>query len=165
MAMPTVPQVASVRSWSAPKLAERGDATWYNPSDPVQNHGWVNMGSCGPVHDYDMMVALSPAHGKPCGACVSIRANGNCVNAIVQDTCAGCSPEHIDLTPAVWTQLAPLEVGKMKVDWDFSCSCTGAPVAAAPAVGQCTQSNDFAQCESGCCFEGQCSAREVCFGH
>jgi hypothetical protein len=160
-AAPTRGQVAKLGSFN--KLQERGDATYYNPSDPNQNHGYVNMGSCGPITDESIMVALSPSLGEMCGSCVSIRYGSNCVNAIVQDKCASCAPDHIDVTPAVFSQLAPLEAGIIKVDWDFSCSCPGGNIAQNQA--QCTASNDFTQCSTGCCHEGQCAASEVCFGY
>jgi hypothetical protein len=160
-AAPTRGQVAKLGSFN--KLQERGDATYYNPSDPNQNHGYVNMGSCGPITDESMMVALSPSLGEMCGTCVSIRHGSNCVNAIVQDKCASCAPDHIDVTPAVFSQLAPLEAGQIKVDWDFSCSCPGGNIA--QTQSKCTASNDFTQCSTGCCHEGTCAASEVCFGY
>ncbi len=142
------------------------------------------MGSCGSIYDNDLVIALGAVGQGQCGQCVTIRSGGKCLNVKIMDTCASCGTGKIDLTPAVFQHFAPLSAGLISVDYDFSCSCGngGAPaaqpaqpaqVAQAPAhhapaqksdIGYCTQSNDFTQCASGCCYQGQCHLREVCFG-
>ncbi|KAF8181054.1 RlpA-like double-psi beta-barrel-protein domain-containing protein-containing protein [Pholiota molesta] len=90
-----------------------GDATYYN----------TGLGSCGVTNkDTDFVVALSSAeaaHGKHCGKRIRVHYQGRTVEATVEDTCPGCSQYSIDLTPAAFKKLAPLDAGRIKVTWEY----------------------------------------------
>jgi hypothetical protein len=44
---------------------------------------------------------------------------GRTVEATVEDTCPGCSQYSIDLSPAAFKKLAPLDAGRIKVTWEY----------------------------------------------
>ena len=44
--------------------------------------------------------------------------DGKTVTVTVADTCPGCAPGSVDLTPTAFQQLAPLEVGRLQgISW------------------------------------------------
>ncbi|KAF7347989.1 Riboflavin-aldehyde forming enzyme [Mycena sanguinolenta] len=45
--------------------------------------------------------------------------NGNSVDVTVGDLCPGCATDDIELTPAAFSVLAPLDVGVILVEWYF----------------------------------------------
>ncbi|KAF8192420.1 RlpA-like double-psi beta-barrel-protein domain-containing protein-containing protein [Pholiota molesta] len=75
-----------------------GDATYYN----------TGLGSCGVTNkDTDFIVALSSAeaaHGKHCGQRIRVH----------------CNQYSIDLSPAAFKKLAPLDAGRIKVTGNTS---------------------------------------------
>ncbi len=101
----------------------------------------MQLGSCGEFNvDTDLVAALNPADFASRGACNRIvRVNcmsfnlprehesswwsradqGRSVTVRVVDLCPGCGPGGIDLTPAAFQQLASLDVGRIRVDWNF----------------------------------------------
>ena len=54
-----------------------------------------------------------------CGRTMKVTApNGKSVTVKVADTCPGCAPGSVDLTPTAFQQLAPLSVGRLHgVKW------------------------------------------------
>ncbi|KAI0753801.1 RlpA-like double-psi beta-barrel-protein domain-containing protein-containing protein [Fomes fomentarius] len=96
-----------------------GDATFYTPG----------LGSCGhPNVETDFIAALDPTtmqnpanpNANPlCGRQVQVTGpDGRTVMVTVADTCPGCAPGSIDLTPAAFQQLASLDVGRLQgVSW------------------------------------------------
>ncbi|KAI0768763.1 RlpA-like double-psi beta-barrel-protein domain-containing protein-containing protein [Trametes elegans] len=92
-----------------------GDATNYTPEGAY--------GACGArSSNSDLVVALNPSaynNGNNCWRHIGVSYNGNYVEATVVDLCPGCARYGIDLSPAAFTRLAPLEKGRIQVDWHF----------------------------------------------
>ncbi|KAI1796501.1 RlpA-like double-psi beta-barrel-protein domain-containing protein-containing protein [Ganoderma leucocontextum] len=92
-----------------------GDATWYTPDG--------ELGACGaPSQNSDLVVALSAdqyAEGTHCWRHIGVHYQGQLVDATVVDLCPGCASGSIDLSPAAFEQLAPLDDGRVEVSWDF----------------------------------------------
>ncbi|KAI1433161.1 riboflavine-aldehyde-forming enzyme [Xylaria sp. CBS 124048] len=89
--------------------AASGDMTYFNPG----------LGSCGQTNGpNDAIVAMSPADvvGK-CGKSIKINYQGKTATAKVVDTCPSCATGSIDVSPSVFSSLAPLDLGRVKVTW------------------------------------------------
>ncbi|PIL26359.1 hypothetical protein GSI_12115 [Ganoderma sinense ZZ0214-1] len=100
-----------------------GDATFYAPG----------LGSCGHFNtETDFIVAVdiatiqsfpgataNPNANPMCGRQMKVTsADGKSVTVTVADTCPGCAPGSVDLTPTAFQQLAPLSVGRLHgVSW------------------------------------------------
>ncbi|KAK6952386.1 hypothetical protein Daesc_006922 [Daldinia eschscholtzii] len=101
-------------------LAYSGDMTYYAPG----------LGACGKWNtEADHIVALSPAeygydanpnNAKVCGRTINIHYNGQTASATVVDRCQGCASGSIDVSPAVFRSLAPLDKGRVKVTWGYT---------------------------------------------
>ncbi|KAL7271394.1 hypothetical protein RUND412_005844 [Rhizina undulata] len=86
-----------------------GDGTFYYPG----------LGACGVTNTAsDLIVATNIAHFE-CGKQIQITRNGVSVTATIQDLCAGCSVDDVDMSPAVFTQLATEAEGRVSVTWKF----------------------------------------------
>uniref|UniRef100_A0A0W0G1H4 RlpA-like protein double-psi beta-barrel domain-containing protein n=1 Tax=Moniliophthora roreri TaxID=221103 RepID=A0A0W0G1H4_MONRR len=96
--------------------AFNGDATWYQPNG--------NYGACGwKLSNSDMVVALPSgkyANGSKCRKHINVHYKSKSVNVVVADLCPGCGPNDVDLSEGAFKKLAGLDVGRMKVNWDFS---------------------------------------------
>ncbi|KAF9963200.1 hypothetical protein BGZ70_007568 [Mortierella alpina] len=134
MAAPIDPQVPSElpRNTSAPAIPASemnlvsaaasangiysGRGTWFTDKQ----------GSCGtPFDTNDLIVAMNEAQmgGRAqCGKSVKVTYNGKSVNARVVDTCPKqyCSSGALDLSQAVFKQLAPLDKGVIEIQWQFA---------------------------------------------
>ncbi|GJJ70944.1 hypothetical protein EMPS_03294 [Entomortierella parvispora] len=97
-------------------------------SSPFSGRGtWFTdtMGSCGESFNTDdMIVAMNAAQmdgTSQCGRQVSIQSGGKTVTAKVIDTCPAqyCQPGSLDLSQAVFQQLAPLATGVINIQWEF----------------------------------------------
>ncbi|KAF9956020.1 hypothetical protein BGZ72_003094 [Mortierella alpina] len=83
-------------------------------------------GSCNtPFDTNDMIVAMNEAQmggTAQCGKTVKITYNGKTVNARVVDTCPQqyCSSGALDLSQAVFKELAPLDQGVINLKWQFA---------------------------------------------
>jgi len=92
-----------------------GRGTWFTDT----------VGSCGtPFDTNDMIVAMNAEQmggTSQCGREVSITANGKTVQGRVVDTCPAeyCASGALDLSQAVFKQLAPLSVGVIQITWEF----------------------------------------------
>ncbi|GJJ73789.1 hypothetical protein EMPS_06147 [Entomortierella parvispora] len=92
-----------------------GRGTWFTDS----------VGSCGtPFDTNDMIVAMNGEQmgdNTQCGRTVQITSNGKTVKATVVDTCPSeyCATGALDLSQAVFEQLAPLSVGVIQIEWSF----------------------------------------------
>ena len=66
-----------------------------------------------------MYDALAHDRNPMCGRKMKVTAaNGKSVTVTVADTCPGCAPGSVDLTPTAFQQLAPLSVGRLHgVSW------------------------------------------------
>ncbi|KAL7621092.1 hypothetical protein AAE478_008405 [Parahypoxylon ruwenzoriense] len=103
-------------------LAYSGDMTYYTPG----------LGACGKYNkESDRIVALAPQqygydanpnNAKVCGKKISIHYQGKTATATVVDKCPGCASGSIDVSPAVFRQLASLDKGRVKVSWGFASS-------------------------------------------
>ncbi|KAI8957742.1 RlpA-like double-psi beta-barrel-protein domain-containing protein-containing protein [Daldinia sp. FL1419] len=101
-------------------LAYSGDMTYYTPG----------LGACGKWNsEADAIVALSqaqyghdanPNNAKVCGRRINIHYGGKTATATVVDKCMGCASGSIDVSPAVFRQLAPLDKGRVKVTWGYA---------------------------------------------
>ncbi|KAJ8095001.1 hypothetical protein PM082_010219 [Marasmius tenuissimus] len=96
--------------------AYSGDATWYQP-----NGGY---GACGyKLQNSDMIVALPRGHyanGGKCNKHLTVHYKNKSVNVKVADLCPGCGPNDVDLSEGAFKKLSGLDVGRMKVNWEFS---------------------------------------------
>jgi len=78
-----------------------------------------------------MMVALaapdfdpSTPNGNPnnnslCGKSIRIFRNGKSVDAVVHDRCPVCSGGDVDMSPAVFDQIADPSEGRVAITWSF----------------------------------------------
>ncbi|KAI0016169.1 RlpA-like double-psi beta-barrel-protein domain-containing protein-containing protein [Xylariomycetidae sp. FL0641] len=89
-----------------------GDMTYYTPG----------LGACGQTNtEGEAVVALSPAdYAGACGKTISIQmGGGGSAKAKVVDKCPGCAAGSIDVSPSVFSSLADLAEGRVKVSWSF----------------------------------------------
>ncbi|KAI1787092.1 barwin-like endoglucanase [Ganoderma leucocontextum] len=100
-----------------------GDATFYAPG----------LGSCGQFNtEADFIVAVdiatiqsfpgataNPNANPMCGRQLLVTGpDGKTVTVTVADTCPGCAPGSLDLTPTAFQQLASLDVGRLHgISW------------------------------------------------
>lgn len=103
--------------------ARSGDATWYN----------TGLGACGVTNDDSQKIAAlaipdfdpstpdgNPNHNTLCGKRATVCKDAStCVTVTVEDRCVGCKSGDIDLSPAAFQVLAPLDAGRIKVTWSF----------------------------------------------
>ncbi|KAF9556285.1 riboflavin-aldehyde forming enzyme [Agrocybe pediades] len=98
---------------SAAQASFVGDATWFN----------TGLGSCGFNNvDSDFVVALNSAQAAGnahCGQLIRVQFQATTILVQVVDTCPGCGVNGIDLSPGAFQALAPLDVGRIQVTWDF----------------------------------------------
>ncbi|CAE6470844.1 unnamed protein product [Rhizoctonia solani] len=96
-----------------------GRVTWYKPG----------LGNCGGYNKAtDMIVALPMSvysGGKYCGKTVKITntSNGKTCTAKVVDSCPGCAPGDIDVSPTVFKKLVTsqsLDDGVAPIKWDLT---------------------------------------------
>ncbi|KAI1504993.1 barwin-like endoglucanase [Biscogniauxia marginata] len=96
-----------------------GDMTYYTPG----------LGACGKTNsEADHVVALAtaqyghdanPNKAAVCGRKIRIHYGGKSATATVADKCPSCASGSIDVSPAVFKQLADLDKGRVKVTWEF----------------------------------------------
>ncbi|KAH6912108.1 RlpA-like double-psi beta-barrel-protein domain-containing protein-containing protein, partial [Coprinopsis sp. MPI-PUGE-AT-0042] len=81
------------------------------------------LGSCGRYNtENDFIVALSLPENSEHHRCfqhIQIHYRGRTIEAQVMDSCPGCQEYDLDLSPAVFTALAPTSVGRIQVTWNF----------------------------------------------
>lgn len=101
-----------------PDAAPAGEMTYYDPNTGNQ------VACSGHFQPSDRIAALGPAafDGKNvCGKTASVTYNGKTVTAVIRDRCEACKPGDIDVTPAVFQDLAPLSAGRVPgVTWTLS---------------------------------------------
>ncbi|RYP19124.1 hypothetical protein DL765_003540 [Monosporascus sp. GIB2] len=93
-------------------VAFTGDMSWYNPG----------LGACGHLNsEADLVVALSSSEysSDVCGRRITISGNGRTTAATVVDRCLSCASGSIDVSPVVFDDIAPLELGRVQVTWEF----------------------------------------------
>ncbi|KAH9953193.1 RlpA-like double-psi beta-barrel-protein domain-containing protein-containing protein, partial [Russula dissimulans] len=84
---------------------------------------YTGLGSCGGINnDGQFVVAVSVdfpgAGGADCWKHVRISSGGKSVTAQIVDSCEGCGPNDLDLSPATFTQFAPEAKGVIEIQWD-----------------------------------------------
>ncbi|KAI0343388.1 barwin-like endoglucanase [Trametopsis cervina] len=100
-------------------------ATWFN----------TGLGACGiNSNDAQFVVAISqslydtwpgysggnPNNNPVCGRSLIATYQGRQVTATVVDRCTGCAVNDIDFSPAAFSQLADLSVGRLHgVSWEI----------------------------------------------
>ncbi|PWN21476.1 hypothetical protein BCV69DRAFT_171379 [Microstroma glucosiphilum] len=97
-----------------------------------QSSACSDVNYCGGTHSTssDMIVAASAklfqkwgggTKSKLCGQSIVLTARGKAVNATIQDECPECAEGSIDMSPAVFKQLAGLGVGVLgDLQWAFA---------------------------------------------
>ncbi|KAG0051761.1 hypothetical protein BGZ83_003325 [Gryganskiella cystojenkinii] len=109
-------------------LADRQEISAASTASPFSGRGtWFtdSVGSCGqPFDTNQMIVAMNAAQmggTSQCGRQVRIQSGGKTVTARVTDTCPAqfCQPGSLDLSQAVFKQLAALETGVIDIQWEF----------------------------------------------
>ncbi|KAI1392433.1 RlpA-like double-psi beta-barrel-protein domain-containing protein-containing protein [Hypoxylon trugodes] len=101
-------------------LAYAGDMTYYTPG----------LGACGKWNsESDHIVALAPAQygydanpnkAKVCGRKINIHYGDKTATATVTDKCPECASGSIDVSPAVFKELASLDAGRVQVTWNYA---------------------------------------------
>ncbi|KAI7957865.1 hypothetical protein MJO29_006082 [Puccinia striiformis f. sp. tritici] len=93
----------------------QGDATYYSPG----------LGSCGQESgNSDLIVAISHTlydsyaganqdGNSLCGKSIRASYGANSIVVSVVDRCEGCSPDDLDLSPAAFRRLSPLNTGRL----------------------------------------------------
>ncbi|OTA56009.1 hypothetical protein K449DRAFT_336853 [Hypoxylon sp. EC38] len=95
----------------APSIAFSGDMTFYYPG----------VGACGGTNtNNDMVVAMSPNQDGHCGKTIKISYGGKTATALVVDKCPGCPGDNIDVSPAVFDELANPDKGRVQVTWEYA---------------------------------------------
>ncbi|KKK26507.1 hypothetical protein ARAM_001003 [Aspergillus rambellii] len=100
----------------------QGDLTYYDPG----------LGSCGITStDSDMICAVShvlfdaastssnPNNNPLCGLKLRIKRGDKSVDVKIVDRCPGCKVDDLDVSPAVFQELAELAEGRVVVDWSW----------------------------------------------
>ncbi|TFK68766.1 hypothetical protein BDN72DRAFT_797272 [Pluteus cervinus] len=89
----------------------RGEATYY----------YTGVGNCGAQsRDSDFIVALSGAEyssGVHCWQHIKIAYGEKTIDATVVDSCPGCARYDLDLSPAAFQALAPMQSGRIGIRW------------------------------------------------
>ena len=99
-----------------------GEATYYAAD---------GSGAClfDPSPDDLMVAAINApdwAGSSWCGACARIDGPMGTVTVRIVDLCPGCASGDLDLSPDAFEQIAPLEQGRVAIDWTFvSCNVSG----------------------------------------
>ncbi|CAL5870524.1 uncharacterized protein PFLUO_LOCUS4763 [Penicillium psychrofluorescens] len=99
-----------------------GDLTYYNPG----------LGACGITStDTEMICAVShilfdaastgsdPNDNPLCGMKLRLRRDDKSVDVTIVDRCVGCAVTDIDVTTAVFKELAEIDQGRVSVEWSW----------------------------------------------
>lgn len=97
-----------------------GDATYYG----------TGLGSCGhDSKDTDLIVALNyrqmdnganPNKNPLCGKKITAKGPSGSVTVTIVDTCPGCAEGDLDLSPAAFSKIANMALGRVPVTWSFN---------------------------------------------
>ncbi|PPQ73800.1 hypothetical protein CVT26_011525 [Gymnopilus dilepis] len=90
-----------------------GRATFYNVQASTTACG-------GNFLNTDAVAAVSAAEfgsGGLCGKSILITGQGKTVAAKVEDSCPGCGPFDLNLSPGLFEDFAPLSDGAIQVSW------------------------------------------------
>jgi len=99
------------------RVTHVGRGTWFD----------VGLGNCGDWNvNSDPIVAIGinryqESNGGNCNQWVHITntANGKTTYAKTRDSCQSCDDNSLDMSPHTFEQLASLDVGVLKISWNF----------------------------------------------
>ncbi len=102
-----------------------GEATYYDEAD--------GSGNCSfPATPGDLLVgAMNQADyagSAACGACAAIAGPDGSVVVRIVDRCPECAPGDIDLSPQAFALVAPLEAGRVPIEWTYVPCETSGPI-------------------------------------
>jgi len=87
-------------------------------------------GSCGKfLSNSGFTVAVNAAQMQAsfCGKTITISYGGKTTTATVEDTCPGCPPYGLDMSPALFSFFAPQSIGIIYGLWSFADAAPPAP--------------------------------------
>ncbi|KIK58617.1 hypothetical protein GYMLUDRAFT_170897 [Collybiopsis luxurians FD-317 M1] len=99
------------------RITHTGKGTWFYPG----------LGNCGLENSSsDPIVAIPKSlydqnGGSNCGQWIHITNmnTGQTAYARAEDSCPGCGSDDLDMSPAVFEQLASLDTGVVPISWNF----------------------------------------------
>jgi len=97
------------------KRSFSGEASWYDTETG-------NAGHCGDmISNKDWAVAIAPSQFKmeDCGKRIRIHYKGKTAEAVIKDSCPPCFFGKIDLSRGLFEHLDSLDVGILKIDWEY----------------------------------------------
>jgi len=99
------------------RLTRQGRGTWFYPG--LGNCGWTN-------NRNDLILAIGKHlydknNAGNCGQYVQITntANGKTAYGLTVDSCQSCDDNSIDMSPALFEEIAALSTGQIDVEWHF----------------------------------------------
>lgn len=111
---PAAPTGTSGSSGSGP--SGTGDGTFYDTATSLSAPSYCDTANDGSTEN---VVALSQAimNQSLCGAKITVTYDGKTATGIVVDKCMGCDAESIDMSRAMFGELASLDAGRITVSW------------------------------------------------
>lgn len=119
-AEPTSTIVTKKNASTSSSSSYSGDATYYG----------TGLGSCGlDSKDSDLIVALNygqmknganPNKNALCGKKITAHGPSGSVTVTIVDTCPGCAVGDLDLSPAAFSKIANMALGRVPVTWSFN---------------------------------------------
>ena len=103
-----------------------GEGTYYDFAD--------GSGACGfPATPNDLMVGAMNltdfADSAACGSCARVEGPEGSIDVRIVDLCPECAPGDIDLSPQAFERIAPLEAGRVEIQWRYiPCAVDGSVI-------------------------------------
>ncbi|RAO64033.1 uncharacterized protein BHQ10_000045 [Talaromyces amestolkiae] len=93
-----------------------GDGTYYDTATSLSAPSYCDTANDGTTEN---VVALSQAimNESLCGASITVTYDGKTATGTVVDKCMGCDAESIDMSRAMFGDLASLDAGRITVSW------------------------------------------------
>ncbi|KAF5015615.1 hypothetical protein F66182_12993, partial [Fusarium sp. NRRL 66182] len=93
-----------------------GDGTYYDTATSLSAPSYCDTANDGTTEN---VVALSQAimNESLCGATITVTYDGKTATGTVVDKCMGCDAESIDMSRAMFGDLASLDAGRITVSW------------------------------------------------
>jgi hypothetical protein len=97
-------------------LSGTGDGTYYDTATSLSAPSYCDTANDGTTEN---VVALSQAimDQSLCGSTITVTYDGKTVTGTVVDKCMGCDSESIDMSRAMFGDLASLDAGRITVSW------------------------------------------------
>lgn len=95
-----------------------GDGTYYDTATSLSSPSYCDTANDGTTEN---VVALSQAimDESLCGATITVTYEGKTATGTVVDKCMGCSAQSIDMSRAMFGDLASLDAGRITVSWSI----------------------------------------------